>query len=479
MVYGRGCVVADTYLCIGNAYMEIGKHVDAFDNFKESILIRENLLKDTAAVLPSNNFICDTKPLDEDIVLQYSKYIECLEAYSPLHKRLCHDPKVDIECLQKLGESYFNIRDYDNAMKRYVSFKHLFFQITLMLIHAATFRYLSALDLSQGSNKTHIERKIGLLHILKQEYSEAQKVLIQCLTTEKAEHGEESPVLFPTIYYLGVALDYMKKHQHSLAIISKGAEIIEDANDINVSLQKLYAYFWIGKQQFALQDYASAVASFLRVLALTKESKDAENAGVIIKTLHCLGDAHLAQENLQMALKSYNGEIQLFETQGSDNNKKNISYAQAYCSAGCVHAKMKVHEKAKACYEKALTVLPKGSKMEVASTLFALGEINREQGRHHEAKEIMTSAFNLFQETKGTNNDVTISSAMSLAKLHDIMEDFESAMTYYRICLSAQEHKYGSNHEKVGTVLFYMGKNCISRSEYGNASTFLERVSIL
>ena len=322
-----------------------------------------------------------------------------------------------------------------------------------------------------------LQQKIGQLYILKGEYSEAQAVLIQCLTTEKAKHGEDSPILFTTIYYLAIALHNMKKHKHSLAIISKGAELLHDADDTDQRSKRVNAHFWIGKEYFALNNYADAVDSFLRVLAWYKEFNDIADTGVIIKTLHSLGDAHLAQGRLDMALKSFNGEIQLFET--GDSIVKKVSYAEAYCSAGCVYTKMDAYDKAKSCYEKALTTLPKGCNKEVASILFALGEINMKEGSHHEAKEILTGAFNMYKESVGANHASTISSALTLAKLHDEMKAFETAMTYYRICLSAQELKYGKSNEKVGTILFFMGKNSFSQSQIGDALSFLERVSFL
>ncbi len=320
-----------------------------------------------------------------------------------------------------------------------------------------------------------LQRKIGLLHILKGEFSEAQAVLIACLTAEKAKYGEDSPRIFVTIYYLAVALHKMKKHQHALAIITKGAEIMENAYSLEQRSKRVNAHFWIGTEYFALKDYANSIEAFLRVLAWYKEFNDISDTGVVVKTLHSLGEAHLAQDHLDMALKSFNGEIQLFESDG--HITKNLCYAEAYCSAACVHTKMESYAKAKSCYEMALTVLPKGCNKEVASVLFSLGEINMKEGLLHEAKEILTGAFNMFKDSVGSTHEATISSALTLANLHDEMEAFEAAMNYYQICLAARERKYGKIHEKVGSILFFMGKNCFSRSEFEKALSYLERVS--
>ncbi len=88
-VYGRGLVVADTYLCIGNPYLELGKYIDAFDNFKVSILIREELLEERReAVTTETNFISEAREPDANTVHQYSKLIQCSEAFFPSYKRL-------------------------------------------------------------------------------------------------------------------------------------------------------------------------------------------------------------------------------------------------------------------------------------------------------------------------------------------------------------------------------------------------------
>jgi hypothetical protein len=89
-VYGRGLVVAGTYLCIGNPYLELSKYIeDAFDNFKVSILIREELLEERReAATTETNFISEAREPDANAVHQYSKLIQCSEAFFPSYKRL-------------------------------------------------------------------------------------------------------------------------------------------------------------------------------------------------------------------------------------------------------------------------------------------------------------------------------------------------------------------------------------------------------
>ena len=336
--------------------------------------------------------------------------------------------------------------------------------------------FQAAFDKGNQGTATELKQKIGQLYILKGNYLEAQKYLIQCLTIEKAIVGENCPSLFPTIFYLGVTLHNLKKHDNSLAILLKGAELLENA-DGDLDNKRVHAKFWIGKEYFALRDYTSAIEYFLQVLAWYKQLNQKRDIRVVIKTLDALGKCHLARGHLRLALKSFKGEIQLFETKG--HTTKNLDYAEAYCSTGDVHSKMQAYADAQKCFEKALTAIPPGCNKEVASTLFSLGEVNMKEGRYQEAKEILIGAHKMFEESVGAHHSKTVSAAFKLAQLHDEMKEYKSAMAFYHICLSSQELKGEKINENVGigTILFLMGKNSFSQSVFDDALTFLERVS--
>lgn len=122
MVYGRGLVVADTYLCLARTYLKRSQYSDAFENLQESIAIREELLQRNESISSNLNFIVEVNKPYDDVALQYTKLVECFEAFIPLYERLYNDSKVAAKYLQSMGESYFNILDYDNAMIRYVNF---------------------------------------------------------------------------------------------------------------------------------------------------------------------------------------------------------------------------------------------------------------------------------------------------------------------------------------------------------------------
>lgn len=119
------------------------------------------------------------------------------------------------------------------------------------------------------------------------------------MTAQKAKHGDHDPVLFPTLYYLGIALHHLNKPEDSLSIFLTGLEVL-DLSDIEKIAN---ARFWIGKEYDVMGEYNNAVDSFVKALAQYKELNHIVDTGVIIQTLHSLGNAHLAQGHLGIALK--------------------------------------------------------------------------------------------------------------------------------------------------------------------------------
>ena len=180
------------------------------------------------------------------------------------------------------------------------------------------------------------------------------------------------------MYYLGITLDHMNKHEHSLAIFLKCAEVL-DLSDVSMKTKVANTDFWIGRQHHALGEYSDAVKHFVRALAGYKEVKHLVQIDVILQTLHCLGNAHAAQDRLEMALKAYEGEIHLFGTIDDLNSNLSYAFAEAQFCAGSIYAKMNAYDNAKSCYERTLGLLPKGHNEKIALTLDALGTIHMKE----------------------------------------------------------------------------------------------------
>ncbi len=114
-------MVADTHFSLGNTYLKLGKESEGYDHFKESISIREEILLDLAPKerrLSLFTFIAETPPVCEENIHHYTSLIQSFEAFLPLYKRLYNDAETMTKYLQKIGDYYFEIEDYDNAIER-------------------------------------------------------------------------------------------------------------------------------------------------------------------------------------------------------------------------------------------------------------------------------------------------------------------------------------------------------------------------
>jgi len=327
------------------------------------------------------------------------------------------------------------------------------------------------LEIEGNHDTVELQQYVGKISILNGNYEAAKKILLQCLIIQKAEHGDTSLVLFRTMYYLGIALHHMGQHSHSVTILVSAEMILQD---IDADIRIAHVHFWAGRGYYAEKQYHQSAGYFLKALAGYKEFSRMDDIDIVVQTLHSLGNAQSAMGENQLALKSYNGAIKLVEKEGKMQCPK--SYAEVLFSTGKLYYDLKIYDDARMCYEKSLQSLPAGSGDKVATTMGALGAVYIKQVKYHEAKEVLTGAYNMFNQSIGQNSDTTISTAYQLAQLLDLMHDFMSAKEYYEICLKANELKHGKTHIAVGTILFNMGKNLLSQFEYDSSLACLERV---
>jgi len=102
---------------MGNSYLELGMQSDAYEHFKESVLIREDMLS-IDEVESEMNFTSDLSPQNDEFTQLYSKLIECYEAFFPLYETLHGDTTMKVHYLKRMGEHYFKCLDYNKAMGR-------------------------------------------------------------------------------------------------------------------------------------------------------------------------------------------------------------------------------------------------------------------------------------------------------------------------------------------------------------------------
>ena len=113
--------VADTLFCMGNVATIMESHEEALGFYKESIEIREALIKEED---PSANEVDDSLLFIEtpsstrpDLLVQYQKLNQCFEEALPLTKLIMGSNHSDVcDLLNRMGEVYRKLHDWDNAI---------------------------------------------------------------------------------------------------------------------------------------------------------------------------------------------------------------------------------------------------------------------------------------------------------------------------------------------------------------------------
>lgn len=88
-------------------------------HFKESIEIRERLVAPLILKLIDNSFIETLQDLPDDIKEQYNSLIECYTELLSLLRHVETNAVNEIEYLEKIGDAYSVIRNWDDAYERY------------------------------------------------------------------------------------------------------------------------------------------------------------------------------------------------------------------------------------------------------------------------------------------------------------------------------------------------------------------------
>lgn len=113
--------VADTLFCMGNVATAVEKHDEALGYYQESIKIREAMVQDddhsAEELEDSLLFLFNPRSPCPDILSQYEQLNPCYEEVLPLKKLILGSDHPDIfYLLTRMGDIYFRLHDYDNAI---------------------------------------------------------------------------------------------------------------------------------------------------------------------------------------------------------------------------------------------------------------------------------------------------------------------------------------------------------------------------
>ncbi len=484
LIYGHDDImVADTLFCIGNLCKTLNRPNKAIKCFKDSIGIREKLLEALENDSNDESFIVPQEDPSDDVVPRYRNLRDCYEEVLSLQKVLENDVSEEINCLEQIGDIHSVLGSWDDAYTRYAfhCLNILLFSsmnIFSFSLYFCKCSYEAALKLKDESNSA-LQQKLGMTCIRRGEFSKSQSYLNDAMIAKKREHGEETMLVFSIFYALGVSYYHLNQYQEAITAFSESLRLQKD-NSIN-TITMGHAQYWIGKCYYDIVDYSKATEFILSSLRVYNQSRSAVKDQIIIRALHLLGNTHFKKKQLKLALKCYEEQIALCNEVMTNSTLGDNCLTEAYFCAGNIHARRKSYNDASDCYEKALATRHRFEGEEndkIAKILHKLGTIYLKKNEDLKAKEKLTAAHHLLQKLHGMNDVLTATVEFKLGQIHDRLEDFTTAMYYYKQCLETRENILGSEKEEVAIALFCLGKNACLRLKIDESIEYLEKVSI-
>jgi TolA-binding protein len=318
-------------------------------------------------------------------------------------------------------------------------------------------------------------QKVGRSFIFKCDWDASLVNLNKCLNVYRQFLSNSSTA--STLYALGVCLHMMNDHQQALLTFTEcRREMKKVITEDRLKLGHLH--LWAGQQFFRLEEHLKASKRFTSALRIYKENRCNVEEGIIVETLHLLGQVHVENKQLHLALKCFDEEVLLFESTTALHS--NVKISEAYYCAGIVNVETGNDERAKKCFEKSSEVLNVGSGEEserLAKSLEQLGALHTKEHNLTEAISLLTQAHRMYENVLGSSHTSIAISAFKLGHALNADGQFQQAKKYYVQCLQIRVNLLTSDHEDIATTHFFLGRNAFSLSEMKEAIDSLQKVS--
>ncbi len=435
------------------------------EHFRKSIEIRESLLDEEALTSPVESFIHIDDIGLEGIILKYGKLIECYEDSLPLMKLLSGDAHEDVAILStRMGHIYSKMQDWDNAIGSY---------------HAA----LKVMQQISENKNVDLEiakllHRRGEIYIFREEYNEAQKCLMRCLSLYKKIYGEDSTEVAMAMFSLGISYSKLNEHQHSMLLFTeslKKLKIKASRRDIRIG----HILHWLGRGHQELLQYNQALSRYLAALRVYKHNTSIVDPAVVVHTLHFIGDVYFEKDKYDLSLKCYNEEIKLIETKLNDGR---LSPADAMVCVGDIYAKKEQFEDALNNFQNSIECISncdEKQKLKYAHTLSKIGTMYSKCEKYDDAVNAFQEAHETFEMILDSDDIQIAAVAFKLGRVLDEASKYDDAKKFYDESLRIRKLNLGSNVEDVAEVLFFLGKNYRERMEFNESINSLQSVSFL
>lgn len=302
-------VLSESYINLGDAYLNRGDYNIALTNFNRSLQIHE-LLKDKQAIGRDYNSIGYAYQKKGDFSLALQMLEEAI---------IIHEENNDKEGLaiayNNIGLVYWNQSDFASALKQFLKALKLFEEI---------------------GNKTRLAKcynNIGNINVSQGNYSEALKYYF--LSIKIAEQLQNKTDLGFTYNNIGMVYVQQNKTDEAIQFFEKSLAICQSIGDkegIGTSYLNMGAIYQDKKQ------FYDANANYFKALEIYETIGD--DAGAIYAHL-AVGDIANINNDMSQALIHFEQALELTKKTGNREEEKNI-----YQRLTKIYAKQKNFEKA-------------------------------------------------------------------------------------------------------------------------------------
>ncbi|KAL3792663.1 hypothetical protein HJC23_009391 [Cyclotella cryptica] len=458
--------VADTLFCLGNVATAMEKHEEALEYFNESISILEALIKGDDMYCEEKEdcllFVSHPYSMNPGLLMQYQKLIQCFEEVLPLTKLIFGTNHEDVcKLLIRMGDVYRKLHDWDNAIGSF----------------QGALRVKRANEVTEEDNveiAAILQRK-GEAHLYKSEFSRAKSTFDAALQIREKALGRESIPFASSLYCLGTAYYNLKDYQHSRLLFQECMRIQTKllGKDDLVIAQSLC---WLGRNHRHLNEATKALEKYLSALQLCKKNRNAVDYRIVVMLLNAIGKTYEDEQiNVsEMALKCYLEEIHLIETKlDTEDERVTRLLALAHYKVGMIFQQKEDVAESIEHLEQGLNLTKKYNEDNRDSTeamiTDTLGMLYASRQEYDAAKKYLSESYSLYEKTFGREHLTTSDCAFRLA---ECLEHVGSnlALDFYEESLRVRRLNVSDDDERVGTLLFCIGRLHFSKGSFIDAA---------
>jgi CHAT domain-containing protein/Tfp pilus assembly protein PilF len=230
----------------------------------------------------------------------------------------------------------------------------------------------------------------------------------------------------------------------------------------------------LGMEQYRKAQYAQALESFQRSLAILEQALGANHPDVA-RSLNNLASLYQAQGQYSKAEPLYQRSLAIRE-QALGANHPDV--ATALYNLAVLYEAQGQYSKAEPLYQRSLAIWEQAlgaNHPNVATALNNLAVLYVNQGQYSKAEPLYQRSLAILEQALGANHPDVARSLNNLASLYQAQGQYSKAEPLYQRSLAIREQALGANHPDVATALYNLAVLYEAQGQYSKAEPLYQR----